>query len=341
MNLPTIPKFEVFNNQTIDYAKSISDISGEFLLIDSTNRNWNTEDSNNYIIETGQKYQDVVSIELVDAYIPATGYVITDTNNRLLLSENDDEDGGQCINVYIKEGYYTIDSLSSQIGSQLTTSSINHYTYTVSSDPISKMVTISSNGPEFSLIFEDGYEIIGDNGLTEELVINNKTHRKEIRKIQSGQRRNKYLCNSIGPTLGFRAINLKGQNSYTGQLIYNLSPFEYIAIFINTENSENFKNIQTLGPNDGADGAFAVAKQNVLTNTNIFSIINFTNREQFTKFFNPPIQFSKIKVQFKTLTGKFYNFYGLENYLVLEVKQLFGKRIVNTISQLGVGSLHN
>jgi hypothetical protein len=335
MNLPTIPKFEVFNNQTIDYAKTIYDISGEFLMIDSTNRNWNIEDSNNYIIETGQKYQDVVSIELVDAYIPATGYVITDNNNRILISENDDEDGGDYINIYIKEGYYTIDSLCTQIETQLTNSSFNYYKYTVTADPISKLITISSTAPEFSLIFEDGCEIIGDNGLTEQLVINSITHRKEIKKIQSGQKRNKYLCNSIGSTLGFKPINLKGQNNYTGQQIYNLSPFEYIAIFINTENSENFKNVQTLGPNDGADGAFAVAKQNVLTNTNVFSIINFTNREQFTKFFNPPIQFSKIKIQFKTLTGKFYNFYGLENYLVLEVKQLFGKRIVNTISQLG------
>ena len=89
-----------------------------------------------------------------------------------------------------------------------------------------------------------------------------------------------------------------------------------------------------MGPYNGAEGAFMLARINSVTDPNTFQIVNFTNRDQFTKYLTPPIQFCKIRVQFKTLYGTYYNFYGLDNYITLEIKQLTGQKIISSINQV-------
>lgn len=314
------------NNQTISFPNNLQDVAGDLVLVDSSSRNWNKEQSNNYTIELGQKYKDVVSIELIDASIPSTGYVITDSNNRLVFSEH----GSQGINVYIEEGIYDIHHLLKTISKLMTDNSKNGYHYKAEVNEVTKKISISSSG-KFSLIFEDIHEneYIGESGQIEEIHFNKDNGKKELKKVQYGVTRNKYVSDSIGKTLGFKAINLEDEHSYEGQMIYTLLPFEYLAIFVNTENDENFKNIQAPSPANGADGAFALAKMNL---KHQFDVLNFTNRSHYIRYFNPPIQFARIKVSFKTLDGRLYNFYGLENYLVFEVRQMFGRTLVQNIN---------
>ena len=317
-----------YDNTTIDFKNNLQNVAGDIVLVDSSSRNWNLESSDNYTIELGQKYKNVYAIELIDASIPSSGYVITDTNNVLIFREHDSK-----IYIHIPEGAYDINTLMTAIGDNMTSNSKFGHVYIASVNTLTKKITISeTNSHEFDLIFENEFEheYIGESGQTETIVFNPETRKKEIKKVQYGAYRNKYITNSIGKIIGFKPNNLYDKHTYTGQIIYNLSPFDYISIFVNTENNDPFKNIQAPSPHEGADGAFAIAKVND-GNTNSYELINFSNRAHYIRYFNPPIQFSKIKIEFKTMTGEHFNFYGLENYLLFEVRQMFGRSIVTNI----------
>src|SRR6185312_5099311 len=77
-------------------------------------------------------------------------------------------------------------------------------------------------------------------------------------KVETSNSRRRYIKNSIGKILGFKATNLCGSIEYTGQMVYTLRPFEYIALFVNTENSDDFKKVIAPSPDNGANGAFAI-----------------------------------------------------------------------------------
>ena len=108
-------------------------------------------------------------------------------------------------------------------------------------------------------------------------------------------------------------------------------PINYLAIYVNTENDENFKNIQSSNLTAGSDGAFAIAKI-AGTNSESYQLVNFTNRGHYIRYFNPPIQFSKVKVSFRQADGNLYNFYGLDNFLLFEIKQMFAREIITNTS---------
>lgn len=322
-----------YSNQTITYPETVSQVASNFVVIDSRSRNWDKEDSNDYIIQTNEKFQNVVSIALVDAYIPSSGYVLTEHNNLIIVIEEYEEhskDKEKHIHVRIPCGYYTIDTLSTKIGELMTQNSFIGQIYTVSCDDISRKVSISSQS-KFSLIFHEGEEVIGDSGFADQIVTN-KHGKKEIKKVDISQRRKKYVHDSIGSIIGFKPHNLYGKNSYTGQMIYDLNPYEYVSIYVNTENDEDFKQITAPSPNGGADGSFAIA--HLGRGEDFYKILNFTDNSYYIRHFNPPIQFSKIKVSFRTADGYKYEFEGLNNYLVFEIKQAFERQIITNLSQL-------
>jgi hypothetical protein len=314
-----------YDASNINFVPNVENIETNLILVDSSARNWDKEDNNDYTIYLNNKMQYVHSIELLDGCVPASGYMITEHNNMLQFQEEEDA----AVSVEVPPGNYCIGDLLSILADLMTSESPNHYTYQCTLDCRTNKVTISTS-QEFSLIFSDGTEVIGDRGTIETLVINPYTGRKELRKVETSNSRNRYINRSIGRVLGFYSVNLDNEKEYTGQMVYNLRPHQYLAIFVNTENSDDFKKIMAPSPDNGADGAFAM----VSLNESSYNLNQVVDNSRYLKTFNPPINFSKIRIQIRTMDGHLYDFNGREHYLVFEVKQIFGREIIKDLHNL-------
>ncbi len=302
------------------------------LLIDSASRNWDTEDSNQYTIFLGEELKYVTSLELIDGRIPNSSYMITKHNNLLHFQETKSQ-----VNMHtyytaeIPYGNYSVNDLMNQIRVSMHKASESKSKYQCSVESSTHRITLSTDDAVgthiFNLIFTDGNEIIGDRGYIETQVIDPVTDRKEIRKVETGNARSRYIDRSIGQVLGFKAQNLCGSKKYTGQMVYRLRSNNYLALYINTENSDDFKNVIAPSPDNGANQSFAIIQLD--HDGEYFDL--YADRQQvaenahFIREFNPPINFSKFKVSFKTPNGSLYDFNGLDHYLLFEIKQVYDR----------------
>jgi hypothetical protein len=300
----------------------------EMLLVDSTSRNWDTEESNSYTVYLGQKIQNVKSIELVDGYIPNSGYIVTKYNNSIHFQETKEQlQTDTYITATIDSGSYDIDNLLGAISNALTSASNIGNKYACFVNALTYKVAIKTDNNAgygvFNLIFTESKEVIGDRGTMETIVIDPLTNRKNVRMVEVSNSRNQYIKHSLGKLIGFKPINLKGNLEYVSQMIYRLNPFEYLSIFVNTENSDDFKNLLAPVPNNGVRGAFAMVQMN--KDSKLFEISKYRHQvidnARYMKIFNSPIDFSKIRVQFRTPDNNLYDFNGLENYLLFEIKR--------------------
>lgn len=313
------------NNQVIEVADKVSDLESELILIDSRMRDWNKFEPNSFSIELGQRYKDVTSIELVEARIQLSGYNITNGNNKFIYIENENE-----IHIELTEGIYDIGALTSILSHEMSKHSHHNYKYVCSYNKITKKIKIKeTHDHDFEIIFTKEDELIGEGGFSDGIVVNKDTKKREIKRVQTGNYRNKYIDDSIGQMLGFLPTNLKDHSEYTSQGIYNLLPDDYITLFINTENHEDFDNIMSPSPLNNIDGAFALIDIKCHGDKSFFT--NYTSQDHYVKYFNPPIQFSRITVEYRTLSGKLYNFYGLNNSILLDIKKMFTKQKINKL----------
>ena len=272
------------------------------------------EDSNNFTLSLGQQFHYVHSIELIDGYVPSSGYTISQHNNTLYWQETDPE----IIRIELISGSYTIKTLLKTLSDMMTQHSPNHHTYKCRLDPITRHVSIESTH-HFNLIWTDNTETVGERGTMETLVVNPESHRKELRKVETGDQRRRYITNSIRQVLGFKPINLEGSRQYVGQMVYHLQPYQYLGIFVNTENSDDFKKVIAPSPDRGVDGLLR------LSHYKGTHIIKLSIIAGFITTFNPPINFNKIRIQYRTMDGQLYDFNGLENQLLFEVRSVFNR----------------
>lgn len=323
------PGHNYYDADNINFVNDLDNIEPNIIVIDSASRNWNKEDSNNYTIYLAEKLQYVHSIELIDGYVPASGYLINENNNVIYFCEKKTV----IITACVEPGNYDIKRLLKSLSSTMTEASHNHQSYKCTLNPLTNKVSISSDSV-FKLLFADGTEVVGDRGTMETLVINPITGKKELRKVETSDSRSRYAKNSIGKILGFKAVDLDNESSYTGQMIFALRPYSYLGIFVNTENDDDFNNISSPSPDNGIDGAFAVVsldKNNLCYDLHYHQVVD---NGRYIKTFNPPIHFSKIKIHYQTVDGHLYNFNGVDNYLVFEVKRAFGKEIPKSLKNL-------
>jgi hypothetical protein len=321
----TVPVHNYYDANNLNYVDNLDNIGTDVVVIDSSSRNWDKEENNNYTIFLGKTFNYVHSIELVDGYVPASGYIVNNNNNVIHFQEDNDPP----TSAIIKPGNYLIKGLLEVLSEVMTDASPNHYKYTCSVDKNTMRVTISCDH-KFNLIFADGMEVVGDRGIMETLVINPETNRKELQKVEVSDSRRKYIKDSIGKLIGFKPINLECRKHYTGQMNYNLQPYQYLAIFLNTENADNFSNITAPSPDNGANDAFAV----VSLDGGCYKLNQVIDNGHFSMGFNPPIHFNKFKIQLRTIDGQLYDFNGVDHYLVFEVKRIFNKEIVKTLKNL-------
>jgi hypothetical protein len=329
------------NAQNIKFTDSLDQIASYFLLVDSSARNWDTEDTNNYTIFLPEELQYVHSIELVDGFVPNTGYVITDHNNTFYFQETPHQVRTQTYYIAsIKPGNYTITELLNELKTCMHEASQSSSKYHLTLDQTTDKITVCTNDDigtgVFNLIFNDGTEVIGDRSFMETLVIDPITNRKKIEKVEVSNSRRKYPNNSIGKILGFKADNLTGQLSYTGQMLYKLRADEYIALFVNTENDEDFKQVIAPSIENGANKAFAIIQ---LDRDNEYFNITSERKQiieniRYIRTFNPPISFSKVKIQYRSSNGHLYNFNGIDNYLVFEIKRVYDRSIITKLEDL-------
>lgn len=117
-----------------EYKKTINKyIEKVDLLIDSRDRNTDDYESNNYIIDLTENIRNIFSIELVNAIMPNSEYIVNLNNNILYVEET----LGNIIPVEVETGNYTKSELAVAIESALNANISLSSTYSVSNDNVS------------------------------------------------------------------------------------------------------------------------------------------------------------------------------------------------------------
>lgn len=244
-----------------------------------------TQTDNNYRIAIDE-IKDVVSIELTDAQIPISEYVVNETNNLLYFEETN----GVSLVAVITPGNYSPSELATEIETQM--NAVGSSTYTVPVDMLQNKFIINSDGSGgsgiFNLLFDGGTVPIGFE-----------------------REKTVYLPRSIGEVIGFAPADLTGSLTYTGQYTYNLKGEKYILLYV--------REAELLKTRDSnVKNAFAkIVLDRPLGETKFYSR-NTDN--QFIKYYSPPIgRLAYFTIEFKKQNGDYYNFNGQYNSLTFEV----------------------
>lgn len=320
----------------VKFTDNLSNVASDFIMIDSCMRNWNKEEPNSYTISLNNELNDVYSLELVDGFVPSSGYNVNQYNNRFYFQETTEQvSTGTYYVVEVPIGNYEIDDLLNIIRVQMESVGLSNYTLT--NDANTNRVTVETDDEIgtgiFNLIFTTSEEIIGERGYIETLEIDETTGKKVRVKKETGSTRNSYIDRSIGRTLGFKPENLSGSLSYTGQYIFTLRPSDFLAIFVENEARDDFSLIEC--SNDAVKGAFAIVP--LLTSSEGFVAGNLTtivDNAVYRKTFNPPINIKRLKIEFRNCDGHLYDFNGINNSLVFEVKRVYQRELIGKLDQL-------
>jgi hypothetical protein len=331
--IPTTMQDQTFPHaKTTIFDDTANNVKEDIIIVDSRYRNWDNETQSNYTYYLGQQMEYVQSLELVDGYVINSPYVINLDNNCLTFIEKSD-----IITVEIPIGIYNISQLCDLIGELMTESSQNNYTYTCHVNPQLDKIVISSldHHEKFDLLWADGTEILEDGGLVETIIIDPITRKKIPHRVQTGRTRQTYRRNSVGKILGFLPVDMIGHHIYTGQQVYNLYPDAYVAIHVTTENNDDCKNVISHVNAVGNTGAFAILElSQSLERPQGTANRQYTSRRRFTRFFNPPVKFTKLRIEIKKPDGAYYDFHGVDHYLFFIVQRVYNRKVLSSVNHL-------
>lgn len=264
------------------------------IVIDSRDRNHDVfQTTNEYEVDLNTVYKDIVSIELLSAEIPHSGYIINSSNNEIhFIETNTQVSGNTYYTATISQGNYTADELATAIVTQMNLA--GQSTYVVNIDTTSRKFKISSNTTGGDNIFQLRFR-----GKTE--------------KYDQDVNRYKYIDRSIGQVIGFQRTDLTGLNNYTGQNQYNLNGENYVLLHI-----DNLDNME--GRGIGISNSFAkITLTSNLNETRFYSMNEYLTK----KIFNPPLnRLSQLFIKFKKYDGSLYDFGGIEHSLFFKVVTL-------------------
>jgi hypothetical protein len=271
-------------------TKTVSDLIPQVFTVDSRDRDDNSyPDPSNYRIRLPE-FKNVISIELVAAEVPVTGYVINETNNILHFQE----DAGITLQAIIPIGNYTPDDLASAIEMAMTNLTGYGVTYDVINTTLTNTFTIAAMGgpsPVFNLIFFGGtipYTSANEPNPTDRSI---------------------YEPLSIGSTIGFDKVDLTGNTTYTGQFRYNLGGEK--NLYLHIEEADLI-----LSTDSNVHKSFAKIPLNVPLGGTAFYQRN--EDYPYIKYYSSDIgRLSHLTIQWKTHDGAFYNFNGNNHNHVL------------------------
>jgi hypothetical protein len=271
-----------------------SDIIPSIIIIDSADRDNQTDPLNSYTITLNKPLRDVRSIKLVQCIIPDSNFNISSTKNKLHITADgtvpvDTSTAGDTIT--IPSGYYTIDNLLNVL-QDLINDAFTSANVVVSFNAISRKVLITSD-VQFALYFDGG--------------------------IVDGKRT--YRTGSIGDLLGFRPANyitLLPVPSLTTYEIessyrYNLELDRYIILKI--RGMSRYDSV-----NKNVQDAFCIVPLNIKTTT--FSCApnpNNEDSESFTYYPSKGTKITKFSIEFLDWNGNAYDFRGLNHFMAFEV----------------------
>lgn len=269
------------SRNTVHESKLIPTI----VTVDSRDKDPSVENDNSYRIAIDE-IKDVVSIELTDAQIPISEYIINASNNLIYFEETN----GITLIAELTVGNYDANDLATEIETQM--SSVGASTYTVGVDTMQNRFIFNSDGAGgggiFNLLFDGGTIPIG---FEKEKTI--------------------YITRSVGEVIGFAPADLTGSLTYTGQYTFNLKGEKYILLHV--------KEAELLKTRDSnVKNAFAkIVLDKPLGETKFYSS-NTDN--QFIKYFSPPIgRLGYLTIEFRKQNGDLYDFNGQYNSLTFEI----------------------
>ena len=278
-------------------------------LIDSRDRNNNLYPSTNkYSIKLDRTIRNVISVELLQATLPNSEYLINDSNNTIHFQETI----GTTLTGTIPNGNYTLESdIASELQDAMNDPANGGVsTYSVLFDSLTQRYTITSDrfGGDgiFVLKFVGPAEIFGTTGATRSL----------------------YLSSSIGAIIGFSKTDLSDATFHISQNSPNLTPDRSIYMNINASAKDSFDNIEGIKKSD-----FGKFMQLSLTSdfgeytywVNPRAKIRAVSQLDFNKLdkqndykliFNPPISIEKLNIEFKKYNEDLFDFFGMEHSLL-------------------------
>lgn len=271
------------------------------LIVDSKDRS-NREEPNKYTVKLNKSYRDVVSIELKNADIPNSDYIINENNNMFYFQDTQELiDTDQYYQIQIPVGHYpaddpTLDSIRSLLEQALNLAGPNTYTVTVDPNKMQFTITQTSGSGIFRILF---------------------VFPKETEACQAGNGNNQ-LPSHIGEVLGFRTnANLKGNTTYTAPYVYNLRPSKYIVLRI--------RNLERVDSNHTpVQDAFCILSVDTrFQNYQLCNNVDQLDNEVYQKDFNPPLgELDRLEIEFLDSNGKPVNFRGRNHFMTFEIVSL-------------------
>lgn len=268
------------------------------LVVDSKDRALN-EEPNRYNLKLKKTYRDVVSVELKNADIPNSDYIINDNNNNFYFQDEQDQ-VGDCDyhTLQLPIGNYPIDHDTNDSVRSLLEAGLNMIdsanTYEVLVDQNTQMFTFTQTAGSgvFNILFRSPKTAGEGSG-------------------------NNLLPNNIREVIGFKPIDQVNDTSYTAHYTYDLRPAKYIVLRI-----EGMERVDS--PHDAVQDSFCVLS--VDTRLNNFMLSNNCDQldnEVYQKDFNPPLgELDRMNIQFLDQNGNPYNFRGKDHVLVFEIVSL-------------------
>jgi hypothetical protein len=263
------------------------------VIVDSRDRNHDVfPNTSQYEVFFNTVYKDVVSIELLSAEIPHSGYPINSNNNEIHFQEtNAQVSGSTYYTATIPQGTYTVSELVTKIQEKMNL--VGQSTYTVSVDSNSRKFKIISN-------------LSGGDNLFNLLFRGNPIKYHDTTK-------NTYRSRSIGSVIGYTRLDLTGASNYVAQNQYNIKGEKYVMLHI-----DDLDNMEGIG--SGISNAFSkISLNSNINETRFYNMAEYISK----KTFNPPMNnLSKLNIKFKNYDGSLYDFGGIEHSLFFKITTL-------------------
>lgn len=260
------------------------------LIVDSSKRNRAVyPNPGQYIMHLNKPYTDVISIELVSASLPNSGYAVTQYNNKIHFNYNDTD-----YTTELPIGNYEYDNLNDEPSSL-----------------INQLISILNNatGINPANATNDRFNV----------TFNAQTQRFTFSGPATTTRLTLYAGrnNNADKILGLGYLDQTAVRTIVMPNNYMLRPYQYIIMKI-----REFDRCD--GNSAALDSAFAVIPLD--TTLNNFTLIkegDMVDNETYVYYFpEPKRKLGKLDITFHDPDGNIYDFNGRDHYLTFQIQSL-------------------